>query len=119
MTSNFGYSVQIINQPNPGIELQYPFRSASRRQSLEEQIPQRRHPVPLGPDLRTSFQVEHLIVEPRLPGAAVDLDAIDDHFLVLEIDAVGQDLFTGCQIISLLFYGAPGETRISPELQQV
>ena len=53
-----------------------------------------RNQLPLGPYLGSSFQVESPIVEPGLPGAAVEFDTVIGHFQVLEIDAVGQDLFT-------------------------
>jgi len=54
-----------------------------------------RDQIPLGPDLGSSLQVESPIVEPGLPWAAVELDTVNDHFLVLEVDAVGQELLAG------------------------
>lgn len=50
--------------------------------------------IPLGPNLGSPLQVESPIVEPGLPGGAVELDAIFSHFFILEVDAVGKDFFT-------------------------
>ncbi len=57
-----------------------------------------RDQIPLGPDLGSSLQVKSPIVEPGLPGTAVELYAINCDLLVLEIDSVGEGFFTGCFI---------------------
>ncbi len=54
--------------------------------------------IPLGPDFGASLQVESPIVEPGLPGAAVESHPVNSNFLVLEIDAVGQDLLAGFSV---------------------
>ncbi len=51
--------------------------------------------IPLGPDLCPTLQVESPIVEPGLPGAAVKLDAVDDDFLTLKVNTVGQEHLAG------------------------
>jgi len=70
-----------------------------RRTVSDQHIRILRDQFPLGSDLGTAFQVESPVIEPGLPGAAVELDTVDDHFLVLEIRAIGQELLAGFPVI--------------------
>jgi len=58
-----------------------------------------RDQLPLGLDLRTALEVESPVVEPGLPGTAVELDTVNDNFLVLEIGAVRQELLAGFPVL--------------------
>jgi len=58
-----------------------------------------RDQFPLGPDLDNALQVESPILDPGLRGAAVELDTVDDHFLILETDAVGKQLLAGFSVL--------------------
>ena len=65
----------------------------------DQRIRIHRDQLPLSPDLRVALQVESTVVEPGLPGATVELNPVDDQFLVLEIDAVGQKLLAGPPVL--------------------
>jgi len=55
--------------------------------------------LPLGSDLRAALEIERPIVEPGLPGTAVELDTVDDHIQILEVNAIGQELLAGFLVL--------------------
>ena len=57
-----------------------------------------RDQLPFGLDLGSALEVKSPVVEPGLPGAAIELDTVNDHFLVLEIDTAGKKLFAGFSV---------------------
>ena len=55
--------------------------------------------VPLGPNLVSPLQIESPIVEPGLPGAAVEFHPINDYLLVLKIVTVSKEILAYFSVI--------------------